>query len=316
MTDALFYDARRRLVFCALFGLHALFMAYTLDRWDAAFSLPWLQAISYSTSLLLELMGVTVSLGAVPGDYAILSMNHVVFHVTRECTGVYALGLYVAAVLSYPATLGQRFAALAWCLQTFFGYSIARLVLLAVIAAVAPDWTGFLNIYLLVIVTAGFLLWLWATWVNHLPSEQSSLRTGLCCAARAGSLPSSHLSLPLPVWDVLSAYYMHAIVWLVNSGLALFGSGGLQLPTTLIRDGVYPGIAGAIALFMVTPRQGWRWKLRWVGLLMAAMFALHAGVLLAETMNAVSGFASVPLPLRIARTWGTSAVVIWVGLSR
>jgi len=67
---------------------------------------------------------------------------------------------------------------------------------------------------------------------------------------------------------------------------------------------------------MVTPRQGWRWKLRWVGLLMAAMFALHAGVLLAETMNAVSGFASVPLPLRIARTWGTSAVVIWVGLSR
>jgi len=174
MTAALFHDARRRLGFCALFGLHALFMAYTLDRWDAAFSLPWLQAISYSTSLLLELMGITVSLGAVPGDYAILSMHHVVFHVTRECTGVYALGLYVAAVLSYPATLGQRFAALIWGLPAFFCYSIARLVLLAVIAAVAPDWTPFLHIYLLVIVNAGFLLWLWATWVNRLPDEQSS----------------------------------------------------------------------------------------------------------------------------------------------
>lgn len=119
-------------------------------------------------------------------------------------------------------------------------------------------------------------------------------------------------ALSLPVWDVLSAYYMQALVWLVNGGLAMFGSGRLQLPTTLVGDGVYPGIAGAIALFLVTPRQGWRWRLRWVSLLMAVMFALHAGVLLAETMNAVSGFTSAPLPLRLARTWGTSAVVIWV----
>ncbi len=119
-------------------------------------------------------------------------------------------------------------------------------------------------------------------------------------------------ALSLPVWDVLSAYYMHAIVWLVNGGLALFGPGGLRLPTSLVRDGVYPGIAGAIALFVVTPRQGWRWRLRWVGLLMAVMFAVHTAVLLAEAMTAVSGLATAPLPLRLARTWGTSAVVIWV----
>ncbi|MDA0336161.1 MAG: hypothetical protein O2782_13430, partial [bacterium] len=166
MTVGPLHAVRRRLGFCALFGLHALLMAYALDRWDTALSLPWLQAISYATSHLLQMMGMTVSLGAVPGDYAILSMQHVVFHVTRECTGVYALGLYVAAVLSYPTTLAQRFKALSWGVPAFFSYSIARLVLLAVIAAVAPGWSGFLHVYLLVIVNAGFLLWLWATWAS------------------------------------------------------------------------------------------------------------------------------------------------------
>jgi exosortase/archaeosortase family protein len=173
MTVTPLSAVRRRLGFCALFGLHALFMAYALDRWDTALSLPWLQAISYTTARLLQMMGMTVSLGAVPGEYAILSMQHIVFHVTRECTGVYALGLYVAAVLSYPTILAQRLKALCWGVPAFFCYSIARLVLLAVISAVAPGWSGFLHVYLLVIVNAGFLLWLWATWVNHLPDEKS-----------------------------------------------------------------------------------------------------------------------------------------------
>jgi hypothetical protein len=64
------------------------------------------------------------------------------------------------------------------------------------------------------------------------------------------------------------------------------------------------GIAGAIALFLVTPRKTWCWRLRWVGLLMAVMLAVHAAVLLAETMNAVQGPSTTPLPLRLARTWG------------
>ncbi len=164
---------RRRLGFCALFLLHAVIMAWTLDRWDSALSVPWLEAISQVTHLLLRSLGVSVVLGWIPGDAAILSMDHIVFHITRECTGVYALGLYVAAVLSYPAALTQRLKALSWGVPCFFCYSVARLLLLAFIAMAAPQWTGFLHVYLLVLVNAGFLLWLWATWVNRLPVSSS-----------------------------------------------------------------------------------------------------------------------------------------------
>ncbi len=119
-------------------------------------------------------------------------------------------------------------------------------------------------------------------------------------------------ALSLPAWDVLSLYYMRALIWLVNCSLGALSPQAMQLPTTLVRDGVYPGMAGAIALFVVTPRQTWRWRLGWVGLLMTIMLAVHATVLLAETMHALEGTTPAPLLLRLARTWGTSAIVIWV----
>ena len=174
MNAAIFDDPRWRVGFCLLFGLWALVTAFTLDRWDTALSLPYMAAISQATATLLNWMGIQVTLGGIPGSYTILSMDHAVFHVTRECTGVYALGLYVAAILSYPASLPQRLLALSWGLPAFFAYSTLRLVLLALIARVAPQWTHFLHVYLLVIVNAGFLLWLWAVWVNRLVREEAS----------------------------------------------------------------------------------------------------------------------------------------------
>ncbi len=119
-------------------------------------------------------------------------------------------------------------------------------------------------------------------------------------------------ALSLPVWGVLSAYYMTGVLWVVNGGLKLLGP-AVQLPSTLVRDGVYPGIAGAIALFVVTPRRSWSWKLRWILSLMAILLVVHSGVLYAETLHALHGsIDSLSIPLKLLRTWGTSLFVIWV----
>jgi exosortase/archaeosortase family protein len=155
-----------------LFALWALATAWALDRWDAALNMPYMLSISEATAWVLNTVGIPTSLGSVAGRYAILSMDHAVFHVTRECTGIQALGLYVAAVLSYPASGRQRLIAVARGLPAFFVYSVGRLIVLAVVAQDAPGWTQFLHIYLLVLVNAGFLLWLWAIWVKSLDEEK------------------------------------------------------------------------------------------------------------------------------------------------
>ena len=119
-------------------------------------------------------------------------------------------------------------------------------------------------------------------------------------------------ALSLPVWDVLSSYYMHGVIWIVNGSLAILGP-AVRLPTSLVRDGVYPGIAGAIALFAVTPRRSWTWKLRWIATLMGGMLIVHAGLLLAQALYAVQGISTEDsVPLRLLGTWGTSVMVIWM----
>mgnify|MGYP006175366871 CR=1 FL=1 len=119
-------------------------------------------------------------------------------------------------------------------------------------------------------------------------------------------------ALSLPVWNVLSPYYMHGVVWVVNSGLSLFGA-AVRLPSTLVREGVYPEIAGAIALFVVTPQRSLVWKLRWIVFLMIIMLVVHAGILLADVMHAIDGsITAASLPLQLLQTWGTSLFVVWI----
>ena len=119
-------------------------------------------------------------------------------------------------------------------------------------------------------------------------------------------------ALSLPMWDALSAYYMVVVIWVVNGGLGLLGQVA-RLPVTLAQDGVYPGLAGAVALFLVTPQRSVSWKLKWIGTLLAVMFLAHAAILLAQVVHAVSGAeAASSMPLRLVGTWGTSVIVIWM----
>lgn len=119
-------------------------------------------------------------------------------------------------------------------------------------------------------------------------------------------------ALSLPVWDALSPYYMVVVIWVVNAGLGL-QSQVIRLPVVLGQEGVYPGLAGAIALFLVTPRRSVWWKLRWITALLTVMFLVHSAMLLGQVLHAASGAeAGSSLPLRLISTWGTSVIVIWM----
>jgi hypothetical protein len=123
------------------------------------------------------------------------------------------------------------------------------------------------------------------------------------------------LALSLPAWEVLSGLYLHAVVRGANTVLALL-SVPVRVPLVESAAAAYPGIAGAAALFLVTPRQALAWKLRWMALLLGLLFVLHAGLLLAEVLHLASpGTGEPSLPVRIGQRWGTSLLVVWVWLA-
>jgi exosortase/archaeosortase family protein len=159
----------QRLGFCAVFlGCLAL-LALTFDRCELLFGYLYLYPMSQVAKLLLCLVGVPTTLDSSPLDLGIcvLTMERIVFHVKEECTGLYALFVYLAALAAYPATVARKLQGVLVGVPAFFAYSSLRLVLLGLIAEVAPDWVRFFHVYLLVLTNVGFMLYLLASWASR-----------------------------------------------------------------------------------------------------------------------------------------------------
>ena len=123
--------------------------------------------------VLLPLIGVSTVLDAGPLDagYCVLSMEQVDFHVEHECTGLFALCIYLAAVAAYPVPVFRRLQGLLVGLPAFFAYSVLRLVILGGVAHLVPTWVQFSHLYLMVLMNLAFMLFLWSSWVNRVTAE-------------------------------------------------------------------------------------------------------------------------------------------------
>lgn len=127
--------------------------------------------------------------------------------------------------------------------------------------------------------------------------------------------------LLLLAWSHVSGFYLAGLTALVNRVLELVGvSLALQAPFLGRAEMAYPGIAGGIALFAVTPRRPVRWKLGWVGLLVVLLGALHSALLGSEALLAVAqhtgraaaGTAILSHFVPLCKSWGTVTLVLLV----
>ena len=129
----------------------------------------------------------------------------------------------------------------------------------------------------------------------------------------------------LPLWGMISSYYLASLIWLVNAALAITGLPvAIPAPSPGTQEMVYPGLVGGMALFAVTPRS-LGWKARWLAGLLLALCLLHASQLYVDAWIAVTRKASlvhgtaVPSALAVvtylselSRTWGTAAGVLLI----
>ena len=155
--------------FCVVFvgcvGLLSLGFSY----WESALRLLYLYPVSLSAATLLDFFGVqtTLDTASLAEGFCALVMEDVVFHVTHECAGIFALFIYLAAVCAYPARASHKVRGVLFGIPLFFVYASCRLTLLGLIAQAMPTWLQFFHVYLLVILNLGFTMFLWATWVRR-----------------------------------------------------------------------------------------------------------------------------------------------------
>lgn len=152
-------------LFITCLGLLSLGFSYG----ESALRRLYLYPVSLSAAALLDLLGVPTTLDttSLAEGFCALVMEGVVFQVTHECAGIFALFIYLAAVFAYPAPMSHKVRGVLWGIPLFFAYAAGRLTLLGLIAQAIPAWLQFFHVYLLVILNLGFTMLLWATWIGR-----------------------------------------------------------------------------------------------------------------------------------------------------
>ncbi len=136
---------------------------------ESFFGTLYLLPISWSAANLLDLIGIPAIFDAatLAHGYCEIETERTIFQVKFECTGLFSLFVYLAAVVAYPASRDHKIRGALFGLPAFFSYSVARLVVIGVIDHLVPLWFDWFHIYFMVLLNLGFFLCIWAIWVNR-----------------------------------------------------------------------------------------------------------------------------------------------------
>ena len=125
--------------------------------------------VSYLAAALLNALGIAAELhtSALVAGFCDLVLGGVVYRIIHECTGIFALLIFLSQVFAYPTFFYHKMQGVLLGLPSFYLYSVLRLVILGVIAHFEPDLVELFHQYMMVLVNLGFLLFLWLNWIDQ-----------------------------------------------------------------------------------------------------------------------------------------------------
>jgi len=109
---------------------------------------------------ILSLIGMNTT---VSGD--IITTCGLNLKIIDECTAVFSIIVYIAAVIAYPASIRSKAIGVVSGIPILYGLNIARLVVLALVGVNFYEMFDFVHVYLwqttfIIFVLITFLLWL------------------------------------------------------------------------------------------------------------------------------------------------------------
>jgi exosortase/archaeosortase family protein len=236
--------------------------------------------VARAAAFLLRALGVdAVATGGV------LATPRGAFLVTQECISTPLIPVYLAAVLVYSRTWWTKALWTAAGVPLFVGLGIARLLVVAVPAGLAPSPAFFIHAFSQLLVGAGMVCGL-ALW-RHGARVATVVRAGVA------------LAIAIAFVRLLGAPYTHAILWFKTAALAIDDSQGALMFLPAFQFGLF--LALWVAAFVPS---GWTRFLCGASLLAAIQIAVAGGV---QLLVAHAGVA--PL-VRDVRAWALLGPVL------
>ena len=159
----------RVLRFCFFFVVAFVVAATVFENLKGFFATTYMYPISYVATLLLNLISIPAELdiGQLPNGFCELVLRGLVYKVTFDCTGIFALLVYFALTVAYPVSHAKKAEALIIGGPAIFIFSALRLLVLGVVGALEPRWIDIFHVYVMELATLGFMLFVWKSWINR-----------------------------------------------------------------------------------------------------------------------------------------------------
>jgi exosortase H (IPTLxxWG-CTERM-specific) len=97
------------------------------------------------------------------------------FQIIYQCSGLFLMAIFAAAVLAYPARVREKLLGLSLGLPILFGANVTRLAALGVVGRFYPAYFDVSHEYLWQGIFVVFVLFLWAQWRDRLVAGPGGL---------------------------------------------------------------------------------------------------------------------------------------------
>jgi archaeosortase B (VPXXXP-CTERM-specific) len=159
-----FYLLFAYLVALLYLGLHLETSHVLLAQSFPAFTA---SCVGVALTLLGQTVTVTGQTVSVQGGMA--------FEIIYQCSGLFLMAIYAAAVLAYPARVREKGLGLLFGLPLLFLANVVRLALLGIVGRFFPQYFDLSHEYLWQGIFIVFVLLLWTLWRDHLVAASGPL---------------------------------------------------------------------------------------------------------------------------------------------
>lgn len=141
----------------------------SFSQLESLYLLFFLKPVSIAGYYILHAIGLPLTFSAenLPLAYCDYILPNQILRVNFGCTGLYVLFIFIAGVLAYPAHYQSKMTGLLVGIPLFTMYSILRLVIMGVVGHWMPQYLDIIHNYLMIIINAAFLIWLYSSWITH-----------------------------------------------------------------------------------------------------------------------------------------------------
>ncbi len=150
--------------FCAIFlGLLIVLTTtfpFLSDRFNP--QLTWLMAVTAKvTGFSLKLLGMSVIVSG-----RVVSLNNFSMEVVGECTGLYEMLIFLAAMIAYPANYRKKLIGAGLGIPLLYVINIIRMIFIAIVGNWSPQTFDFMHLYFWQVAMILIIVSVWILWIE------------------------------------------------------------------------------------------------------------------------------------------------------